>query len=169
MIVIRPEQNEDAAAIREIDLRAFGGRDEADLVDRLRVSCHDAISLVATIGDLVVGHILFTPVVIQRDHREVFGMGLAPMSVLPELQRHGIGSRLVEGGLEAVRAAGAPFVVVLGHPQYYPRFGFVPASRFQLMCEFEVPDEKFMVLAIRDDPDSLSGVARYHREFDVFK
>ena len=150
-------------------MRAFGGNDEADLVDRLRVSCSDAISLVARSGDRLVGHVLFTPVVIKRTRDELTGMGLAPMSVLPEFQRQGIGTKLVEAGLEAVRDADWPFVVVLGHPEYYPRFGFAPACNYDLTCEFDVPDEMFMVLAIHKDLGGLSGVARYHRAFDVFK
>jgi putative acetyltransferase len=106
---------------------------EADIVDALRSSCPEALSLVAIQDTHVVGHMLFTPVTIDGASI-VGGMGLAPMAVLPEKQRLGIGSRLVRAGLEQLRHVGCPFVIVLGHPEYYPRFGFLPASRFGLSC-----------------------------------
>ena len=93
-------------------------------------------------------------------------MGLAPMAVLPARQRGGIGSALVRAGLDACRQLGCTAVVVLGHPAYYPRFGFQPASRFALGCEYDVPDEAFMALEV--EPGSLVGKAgtiRYHRAF----
>ncbi len=170
MITIRHEQPGDASEVRDVNLRAFGGSDEADLVDRLRVSCSDAISLVANNKDQLLAHILFSPVVIEYSDHEMSGMGLAPMSVLPQYHRQSIGSKLVEAGLEAVRASGHPFVVVvLGHPEYYPRFGFERASKYAVTCEFDVPDEMFMTLLLDEQSPLLSGVARYHREFDVWK
>ena len=170
MITIRHESAEDTAGVREINLRAFGGRAEADLVDQLRDSCPDAISLVAEDDGQLVGHILFSPVVIEYVDLRITGMSLGPMSVLPELQRGGIGSKLVESGLDAVSATGCPFVVVLGHPEYYPRFGFVLASEHRLACEFNVPDEMFMILPINKQVlQNASGVAKYQSEFDVWK
>ena len=94
-------------------------------------------------------------------------MGLAPMAVLPERQRQGIGSRLVEAGIRILRKQGCPFVIVLGHPGFYPRFGFVSASRYGLTCQWEgVPDEAFMVLILNESTlAGVTGIARYRDEF----
>ena len=172
MTTIRPEQSGDAGAIHRLTERAFaesewGHSGEAQLVDRLRESCSEGVSLVAEIDDQVVGHILFTPAVIVNEGETVTGMGLAPMSVLPEHQRKGIGSQLVEAGLEAVGAAGCPFVIVLGHPEYYPRFGFEPASQHGVTSEWEgIPDEAFMILPLSEGtPGELGGIAKYRPEF----
>lgn len=167
LVLIRPEMPEDARQVRTVNERAFGQRTEADLVDRLRESCAGSVSLVA-VDDGIVGHILFTPVVVATAGRTVPGMGLAPMAVLPERQRQGIGSRLVTRGLEILRDRGCPFVVVIGHPDYYPRFGFQPASRHGFACQWDgVPDAAFMILildanAMRD----VSGIAKYREEFN---
>jgi len=116
----------------------------------------------------VVGHILFTPVVVESAQRLVVGMGLAPMAVLPECQRQGVGSRLVRQGLDILGKSGCPFVVVVGHPEYYPRFGFEPASKHGLTSQWEgVPDAAFMVLILDEHTMAgVSGVARYRKEFD---
>jgi putative acetyltransferase len=96
-------------------------------------------------------------------------MGLAPMAVLPEFQRQGIGSKLIKSGLDAIGKAKYPFIIVLGHPAYCPRFGFVPASRYGIKSEYEnISDEAFMVLAL--DPQALhgvSGVTKFRSEFNV--
>jgi putative acetyltransferase len=126
-------------------------------VDKLRQICSSRISLVAISNDQIVGHILFTPIVIHGKERIVQGMGLAPMTVLPEFQRQGIGSRLVKAGLDVIEKTKYPFVIVLGHPTYYPRFGFVPASRYGITSEYEnVPDEAFMILVF--DREVFKGV-----------
>ena len=166
MITIRPETSEDAARVRYINELAFGQPGEADLVDKLRQACADAVSLVAE-DDAVVGHILFTPVVVESAGRRVLGMGLAPMAVLPDRQRQGIGSQLVRQGLQNLRERGCPFVVVVGHPEYYPRFGFERASMHNLTSEWEgVPDDAFMVLILDARAmTGVSGVATYRREF----
>src|SRR5438132_13590891 len=127
VITIRPERPEDAAPVRHVNELAFGQPAEADLVDRLRQAGTESLSLVAE-DDAVVGHILFTSVVVESAGRRVLGMGLAPMAVLPDRQRQGIGSQLVRRGLDILRARSCPFVVVVGHPDYYPRFAFEPAS-----------------------------------------
>src|SRR2546422_3538487 len=143
-MTIRPERSEDASRVRHVNELAFGQRMEADLVERLRQACTDSLSLVAD-DDAVVGHILFTPVVIESEERRVLGMGLAPMAVLPDHQRQGIGSQLVRRGLDILRERGCPFVVVVGHPEYYPRFGFEPASTHRLASQWGgVPDAAFM-------------------------
>ena len=167
MIEIRAERPEDAPGIRIVNELAFGQPTEAGIVDRLRESSADFISLVAE-DEAVVGHILFTPAVIESHARRVVGMGLAPMAVAPDRQRQGIGSALVRRGLEILRERGCPFVIVLGHPEYYPRFGFDPASAHGLACQWGgVPDEAFMVTILDAQAmKGMSGVARYREEFD---
>ena len=166
---IRREQPADVHQIREILLAAFDGNDEADLVDRLRDSCPEAISMVAEEDARLVGHILFSPVVVESADQELVGMGLAPMSVLPACQRQGVGAKLVDAGLSVLREAGHPFVIVIGHPKYYPRFGFQPASQFHLTCEFQVPDNAFMALILDENCSIPGGLAEYHHEFDRWK
>ena len=164
-MTIRPEQPPDIDHVRVVNQRAFGRPDEAAIVDAVRDS-PGAISLVAIDGDRVVGHILFTPVVIDGPDATIPAAGLAPMAVLPEYQRRGIGSQLVQAGLDACRAAGYDIVVVLGHPKYYPRFGFVVASTRGLTCEYPVPAEAFMVVELRAGTLSRAhGLVRYRPEF----
>ena len=169
VIKIRKEDWGDEQQIHKVNREAFGRDNEADLVDQLRQSCPDSISLVALSDDRMVGHILFTPVVIEGKEGNLKGMGLAPMAVLPEFQNQGIGSQLVRAGLAAVAETQSPFVVVLGHPTFYPRFGFVPASRYGIVSEYEgVPDEAFMILVLTTGPlEGVSGVARYRPEFSI--
>ena len=163
---IRPEAAADRAAIHQVNLAAFDQPLEAELVDRLRPVAEPFISLVAEIDDEVVGHILFTSVTVGDGHEPRQAIGLAPMAVIPEHQRSGIGSTLVERGLEACRTAGHSVVVVLGHPGYYPRFGFERASRHRIRFEAPVPDEAFMVLELVPGAlSSVSGIVRYHPEF----
>ena len=166
MAIIRPERPEDSSQIRHVNELAFGQPAEADLVDKLRKTCAEALSLVAEDGGAVVGHILFTPVVVEG--RLGSGMGLAPMAVLPARQRQGIGSQLVRRGLDILRERGCPFVVVVGHPEYYPRFGFEPASKHGLVSQWEgMPDAAFMVLVLNGHAMvGASGVARYRDEFN---
>ncbi|MBE0429823.1 MAG: N-acetyltransferase [Thermoleophilia bacterium] len=168
MVTIRHERPEDAASIRFIHEQAFGQPAEAGIVDRLRQSCDASLSLVAQSRDGLVGHILFTPVVVESPEHKVTGMGLAPMAVLPDCQGHGIGSALVRRGIEILRERGCPFIVVLGHPEYYPRFGFERASAHGITSQWdEVPDEAFMILALDARClDGVTGVASYRPEFD---
>ncbi len=166
MVTIRPERVEDASRVRLVNELAFGQPAEADLIERLRRACTDALSLVAEEGD-VVGHILFTPVAVEGAGKRALGMGLAPMAVLPDRQRQGIGAQLVKRGLDILRERGCPFVVVVGHPEYYPRFGFEPASAHGLASQWEgVPDAAFMVLVLDEQTMAgVSGVAMYREEF----
>ncbi|HKC86016.1 MAG TPA: N-acetyltransferase [Blastocatellia bacterium] len=166
-MIIRSEKPEDIPAIRIVNELAFGGAAEADLVDALRRDGKATISLAAEDGGRVVGHILFSPVTIETSERELVGVGLAPMSVIPERQNQRIGSLLVEEGLRRCRVDGHRFVVVLGHPGYYPRFGFVPASRFGIKSEYDVADEVFMVLELQDGALSgCAGLVKYQPEFN---
>lgn len=166
MITIRVEQPQDVEAIRVVNTRAFGQTEEADLVDKLRRSGDDLLSLAAVIQNQVVRHIFFSPVAIESRERTARGMGLAPMAVLPEYQRQGIGSALIRAGIAELKVRQCRFIIVLGHAKYYPRFGFEPASRYGIRSEWEVPDEAFMILLL-DKPgmDGISGVARYRPEF----
>ena len=166
MIEIREEMAKDQAAVRRLNEVAFANGPEAALVDKLRDACENYVSFVAVEQGSVVGHILFTPVTL--DNGGLVGMGLAPMAVLPSQQRRGIGSLLVRHGLEHLRRSGCPFIIVLGHPQYYPRFGFEPASRYKLSSQWQgVPDEAFMVVVFdRDALPRAGGIARYRGEFD---
>jgi putative acetyltransferase len=163
-IAIRPEDAGDVAAVRQVNERAFGTKAEADLVGAVRGS-DGSISLVATVRGALVGHIMFTPVTLD-EATAVRVAGLAPMSVLPEHQRAGVGTHLVRAGLAACREQGYGAVVVVGHPEYYPRFGFTPADAYRLRCEFAVPREAFMVhvLAAQVLPH-LAGIVRYRPEF----
>ena len=166
MIEIRKEESKDRDAVHQLNLIAFDNGPEAALVDKLRASCKEYLSFVAVEDGSVVGHLLFTPATVE-DCTAV-GMGLAPMSVLPSHQRKGIGSRLIRYGLEFLRNAGCPFIIVLGHPEYYPRFGFELASKYQLRSQWEgVPDDAFLVVVFDNGAlPKAGGVARYRDEFD---
>jgi putative acetyltransferase len=166
MVRIREEQPQDIEDIHEVNVRAFGRTIEADLVDKLRHGCSDLLSLVATGQNEIVGHALFSPVTIKSGDRTVKGMGLGPLSVLPEYQRREIGSELVRAGIAILKDRRCPFIIVLGHAGYYPRFGFEPASRHVIRSEWKVSDEVFMILVLNEsEMRDLSGVARYLPEF----
>lgn len=167
MLLIRPEIPEDVTAIRHVVHHAFGRTAEADLVDALRRNGKTILSMVAEDNGRIVGHIYFSPVVIETQQQKLFGAGLAPLAVWPERQNEGIGSMLVERGLIECRNAGERFVVVLGHPEYYPRFGFIPASRFNIKSEYDVRDEAFMALELQKNAlQNCAGIARYQPEFN---
>ncbi len=163
-VSIRLEASRDATAVHALNALAFGRPDEARLVEALRLRPQPFVSLVAERGGILVGHIAFTPVTVENIESLI--MGLAPMAVAPALQRSGIGSSLVRAGLDRCRERGAGAAVVLGHPEYYPKFGFVPAVRFGLKCEYDVPEDVFMALELR--PGALGttgGTVRYHPAF----
>lgn len=155
MLIVRGEMPGDIPAIHRINELAFARPNEAILVDALRRGAGTYLSLVAEQGGQLVGHILFTEVRVESGAGPWDALGLAPMAVLPENQRQGIGSRLVRSGLEACMRKGHRVVVVLGHPAYYPRFGFVPAVTRGLRCEYPGPDDAFMVAEL--GPGALGG------------
>lgn len=169
-MLIRTEKKSDRAAVYRINTAAFERCAEAELVETLRECVQPLISLVAEVDAAVVGHIMFSPVCVSADSR-LRPMGLAPMAVAPAYQRQGIGSALVRAGLERCKALACSAVVVLGHPAYYPRFGFLPASRFGLRCEYNVPDEVFLAMELESGiferciHNGQRCVVKYHAAF----
>ncbi len=164
-MLIRAEKENDQEAVFAVNGSAFETPAEATLVDLLREQARPVVSLVAEDQGNVVGHIMFSPVVLSGNP-DLKVMGLAPMAVAPEHQRKGIGSALVRAGLEQCRLLGFVAVVVLGHPEYYPRFGFSPSSRFGIDSDYEVPEEVFMAMEL--EPEALSGKTgrvKYHHAF----
>lgn len=165
MTAVRNEKSEDYSDVYRVNELAFERKNEANLVERLRhIEPH--ISLVAVKDGKIVGHIFFSEVTLEPESGNLKAIGLAPMAVLPEFQDQGIGSQLVERGLEECRNQGFEIVVVLGHPKYYPRFGFTTAKEKEIDCEYDVPDEAFMILELK--PEALngkSGTIRYRPEF----
>lgn len=166
-MIIRAEADADRAAIYEIHREAFGGEDESRLVDALRAGGYHRVSLVAEEQGTVVGHVLFSDIEIVRPAARLPVLALAPVGVLPRRQNQGIGSQLIRAGLELVRAAGHTIVLVVGHPTYYPRFGFSAELALQLDCLYA--GEAFMALeltrgALRD----VHGRVEYSPPFSAF-
>ena len=167
MIAVRREVPADFPAVFEVVRRAFGRPDEAKLVEALRGPSDPQISLVGVEGDRVVGHVFFSPVSIESPEADWTAIGLAPLAVDPDYQNRGIGSALARAGLEACRELGEPIVFVLGHAEYYPRFGFRPAHGDGLYyAEDPRAEGSFMVAELV--PEALrgrSGRVRYRPEF----
>jgi len=164
-MIIRAEKEDDRDAVHAVNEAAFDTPSEADLADALRKQADPLVSLVADDSGQIVGHLILSPMSLSGDP-DLAVMGLGPMAVSPEHQRKGIGSELVEAGLERCRQMHVAAVIVLGHPEYYPRFGFSPAARFGIKSEYDVPDEVFMAMELT--PDALtgkSGTAKYHPAF----
>jgi putative acetyltransferase len=168
METIRSEKPQDADGVRRVHQAAFPSAVEAELVDRLRAHGKAAVSLVAEDGGQIVGHIVFSPVTFDPP-LAVTAFGLAPMAVLADHWKHGVGRRLVQNGLAECHAQGACLVVVLGEPDYYERFGFERASRHGLRNEFGAEDA-FMVYWLDSGAHPPPGtLVKYAPEFDKFK
>ena len=167
MLTVRLEIPRDLDDIRRVNEQAFGRKTEADIVDKLRGRGALTLSLVAVRRGEVEGHIAFSPVVVQSEGSSFDAVSLGPIAVLPACQRQGVGGQLVRAGLEECRNLGREIVVVVGHPAYYPRFGFVPARPKGLSCEFEVPEDVFMVLELREGAlAGRGGVVKFQPEFN---
>ena len=167
LLTIRPETPEDRASIHHVNREAFGQDQEAELVDRLRKRGVLTISLVALQGGAIVGHIAFSPVEITSEKSSFEALALAPMAVLPRHQNKGIGSQLVRAGLQECRRLGHEIVVVVGHANYYPRFGFAPANAKGIECEFEAPDEAWMITELKQGAlAGRQGKVRFQPEFN---
>lgn len=168
---IRQENRDDIKEIYEINSLAFGRENEAKLVDLLRASANfvPELSLVATIDNKLVGHILFTKVKITDDQKIEFdSLALAPMAVRPSNQKMGIGGQLIRAGLDIARELNFKSVIVLGHRNYYPKFGFVPTSKWNIKSPFDVPTEAFMGIELIDGGlKNVSGTVKYPKEFDT--
>ena len=163
---IRSEQGSDRSAVFGVHARAFPSDAEARLVDALRAQASPLVSLVAELSGEVVGHVLFSPVSVGGGPYGASSMGLAPVSVLPEHQGRGVGSALVRAGLAACAALGTRLVFVLGHRDYYPRFGFTPAADHGLHYAALERDAPFFALELV--PGALSrasGRVEYHPLF----
>ena len=166
MSIIRLETPEDIESIHCVNEQAFGQENESKLIEKLRNRGVLTISLVAIQDGEIVGHIAFSPVVLESECSSFEAIVLAPMAVLPTYQRKGIGSQMVRAGLEECYRLGHEIVVVLGHPDYYPRFGFVPARPKGIDCEFEAPDEAWMVLELQEGAlAGRSGTVKFQPEF----
>lgn len=168
-LVIQEEGLQDIAGIRYVNKMAFGRDGEAILVDLLRQRCPRITSLVAKIDNDIVGKLLFTPTyILESNGNKLQGLGLGPLAVLPKYQNRGIGSQLCRTGMKIIRAEKKPFVVVLGHPSYYPRFGFKIAGGYGIRSTFkDVADDAFMIYIFDDElMKGVSGTVHYRQEFD---
>jgi putative acetyltransferase len=170
MLIIRSENKQDYAAVYEVNKLAFDGRDsEPRLVEAIRQSPEyiPDLSLVAIEDDCVVGYILFSRIRIKTGTGDIPAISLAPLAVRPEYQNKGIGSALVKQGLKECTRLGHKIVIVLGHPDYYPRFGFGSAAAAGIKCPFDVPDEAWMALELQPGAmDGVVGEAHYPPAFD---
>jgi putative acetyltransferase len=167
---VRVELGDDQGSIWQVEAAAFGRAGEADLVDQLRENAAVSLSLVAEVDSKLVGHILFSPVTVETESGVYTALGLGPLAVLPDHQNQGIGSALCRNGLEHCRTLGQGLVFVVGHPGYYPRFGFRPAVPLGFDCayvEAGQANHHFMVAELHAAAlDGLAGYVRYRPEFD---
>jgi putative acetyltransferase len=166
-ITIRSERPEDKDAVYAVNRAAFGREDEARLVDTMRQAGDLSLSLVALVAGRIVGHVAFSSVTIQHNPTGLMVLGLAPIAVLPDYQRQGVGKALILEGLAQCRAMGTDAIVLVGHTSYYPRFGFLPASRYDLKYKGEDFGDAFMILEITQGAAAqLSGRVDYVAAFD---
>jgi putative acetyltransferase len=172
LVWLRAEEEADRDGVRRVVETAFGQLDEADIVDRLREGGDLFMSHLADRKGEIIAHLAFSPTqVVAEDGtpREIRGglLALAPMAVAPKYQRQMIGQGLLRSALMRLERAGVGAIVVLGHPAYYPRFGFTPASGFGLRCPLDAPDEAFLLRSFGEHPaDSFCGMLKYAPAFD---
>ena len=164
--LVRDEQRRDRERVREVNEVAFGRSDEADLVDRLQVEGAVLLSLVAEVDGQIIGHIVFSRMIVETAQGPVAAVSLAPMSVLPDYQGRKVGSQLVRCGLARLCERGERIVIVLGHKHYYPRFGFSSEKAQYLTSPF--PPEAFMALELSDGAlAGIHGTVRYPSAFGL--
>ena len=165
-IIVRRETTKEYGAIGRVNEAAFGRADEAELVDRLRVEGAVLASFVAEWDGRIVGHILFSRMTIETAGGSVAAVALAPVAVTPEWQRQGVGAQLIRHGLDWLRERGEAIVLVVGHPDYYPRFGFSSDRARAIASPF--PPEAFMALElVAGALDGIRGEVRYPSPFEV--
>ncbi|HML05183.1 MAG TPA: N-acetyltransferase [Methanobacterium sp.] len=167
-MIIRHEKKSDYSTIYEINKLAFNGENESKLIQTLRKSenFNKNLSLVAVNGEKIVGHILFTPITIETKEKSFLALALAPLAVHPEFQNQGIGSLLIKQGLNACKRLKYGIIIVIGHPKYYPRFGFIPAINKGLKVLFEVREEAFLVKEnISGSLNGVEGTVKYPQPF----
>jgi putative acetyltransferase len=167
-VVIRPEADHDQSAIRSVHQMAFEGHAEANLVDALRDDGFAEISIVAEMDGEIVGHILFSPVAIVTKAGTVEALSLAPTAVMPMFQRKGIGTRLVEAGLNVCRERGHRVVVVLGHPEFYPRFGFSAELARPLESPFGGGEAWMALELVPGALEGIEGPVEFPQPFGAF-
>ena len=168
--IIRSERPGDRAAIFEVNLQAFGQDGEARLVNALRDDgdYNPALSLVAVCGERIIGHSLFPPIMIVSDTAVTAALALAPLAVHQDFQCLGIGAALIEEGLKECQRLGHRIVIVVGHPTYYPKFGFTIARDHGIHAPFPCPDESLMALPLTSGAlDGIHGTVRYPVAFDA--
>lgn len=169
---LRKETPDDFKEVFEVNQMAFGQDNEAKLVDALRSNPAvfvPELSIVATEDHKIVGHILYTKINIKDDKGNIYeSLGLAPMAVRPALQKKGIGGQLIKKGLEVAKDLGFKSVIVLGHENYYPKFGFEPAVKWNIKAPFDVPSNAFMAIELEQNGlKSISGTVIYPKEFET--
>ena len=171
-IEIKQESRTDYQEVFDVNVKAFRQDSEARLVDALRKNDEvfvPELSLVAMDNNTVIGHILFTKIaIIDKNDEAHISLALAPMAVHPACQKKGVGGQLIYKGLEIARQLGYKSVIVLGHTDYYPKFGFKPASFWIIQAPFDVPDAAFMAIELVENGlTNISGTVRYPKEFDM--
>ncbi len=165
-VLFRDEQPRDRQQVRKVNEAAFGRSDEADLIDRLQLEGAVLLSVVAELDGQIIGHILFSRMTVETGQGPVAAVSLAPMAVLPGHQGRQVGSQLVRHGLAQLRGRGERIVIVLGHKQYYPRFGFSSEKARHLASPF--PPEAFMALELSDGAlAGIHGAVRYPSAFGL--
>lgn len=163
----RPERPDDVAAIRDITLAAFPGPHEADLIEALRADPQAWLPGLSWLAEAPGGELTGYSLLTRCHVGDSPALALGPCAVRPENQRGGAGSAAIRAGLHAAREQGENLVVVLGHAEYYPRFGFTPASGFGIRPSFEVEDKYMMALALNPEEPVPSGIIRYAAAFGV--
>ncbi len=168
-ITIVAETEDDYEQITRLHIVAFNGDKEAKLVEKLRKTSLyvSNLSIVAKYKNKIIGHVLFYPIEINAGKRKCVSLALAPISVLPEFQRRGTGSKLIKKGLEEAKRLGFKSVIVLGHSEYYPRFGFETASKYGISAPFDVPEKVFFAIELEKNAlKNCGGTVEYPKEFN---